>query len=122
MRVVRLQVNARRWGRADRGPAGSSTAYFLRHFADLKQHGLDSEVTVFESSDYVGGRSTVVWPWQDDPFATPDTDDEQPVELGASIFVEVRPVQGNQRIQLIIWTTGQQEPAQGGDRVQPDPR
>jgi protoporphyrinogen oxidase len=74
---------------------GSSAAYFLSHFAGLQGMGLETEVTVFESSDYVGGRSTVIRPWEDDPWATPgavgDSEDgfEAPIECGASIFVEV---------------------------------
>ncbi|KAK4703033.1 prenylcysteine oxidase / farnesylcysteine lyase, partial [Phenoliferia sp. Uapishka_3] len=73
------------------GAAGSSASYYLRHFSDLKDEGLDSDVTIFESSNYVGGRSTVIWPWNDDPYETPTAEDdngEEPVELGASIFVE----------------------------------
>lgn len=75
-------------------PAGSSAAFFLSHFGELKKLGLATDVTIYESSDYVGGRSTVVWPWNDDPYATPDDEDntEAPVELGASIFVDVRPL------------------------------
>lgn len=72
------------------GAAGSSAAYFLSHFA--REAGLETDVTLFEESDYIGGRSTVLWPWNDDPFedprklGEPDTY-EAPVELGASIFV-----------------------------------
>ncbi|GAA6030143.1 hypothetical protein JCM8097_009283 [Rhodosporidiobolus ruineniae] len=74
------------------GAGGSSAAYFLSHFASLDNLGLQSEVTVYESSDYIGGRSTVLWPWNDDPLADPrklgEGDvHEGPVEAGASIFV-----------------------------------
>ena len=56
---------------------------------------MESDVTIFESSSYVGGRSTVGWPWNDDPEVDPrplgvseDGEEEAPVELGASIFVD----------------------------------
>ena len=58
---------------------------------------------MYERSDYVGGRSTVIWPWNDEPtrpaarstaftsewFASDDDAEaeEDPVELGAAIFV-----------------------------------
>jgi prenylcysteine oxidase/farnesylcysteine lyase len=51
-------------------------------------------VTIYEQEDYVGGRSTVVWPWEQDPYLPPrprtdeEEEEEEPVELGASIFVE----------------------------------
>ncbi|GAA5927561.1 hypothetical protein JCM1841_002340 [Sporobolomyces salmonicolor] len=76
------------------GAGGSSAAYFLSHFAKLKELGLETLVTIYDENDYVGGRSTVIWPWQTDPYEAPGSvgDDpmmyEAPVELGASIFVE----------------------------------
>ncbi|GAA5955139.1 hypothetical protein JCM21900_001622 [Sporobolomyces salmonicolor] len=76
------------------GAGGSSAAYFLSHFAKLKELGLETLVTIYDENDYVGGRSTVIWPWQNDPYEAPGNvgDDpmmyEAPVELGASIFVE----------------------------------
>lgn len=60
------------------GSAGSSAAYYLRNYADLFH--LPVNITVFEETDHIGGRSTTVNVY-DDP--------SQPVELGASIFVEV---------------------------------
>ncbi|PYI07515.1 Prenylcysteine oxidase [Aspergillus sclerotiicarbonarius CBS 121057] len=60
------------------GAAGSSTAYSLRKYADALQ--IPVNITVFERSSYVGGRSTTV-----NVLDNPAT----PVELGASIFVEV---------------------------------
>ncbi|GAA5936916.1 uncharacterized protein JCM15063_000100 [Sporobolomyces koalae] len=75
------------------GAGGSSAAYFLKHFSNLTSRNLTTEVTVYERSPYIGGRSTVLWPWvQDgqDPYLSPTTGpdvDEDPIELGASIFV-----------------------------------
>lgn len=66
------------------GAAGSSTAYYLQKFAN--ESGLEINVTVFERSSYVGGRSTTVNAY-DDPLI--------PVELGASIFVEVNTILKN---------------------------
>ncbi|KAL4796889.1 hypothetical protein BDV19DRAFT_66800 [Aspergillus venezuelensis] len=60
------------------GAAGASTAYNLRKHADLL--GIPVNITVFERAPYVGGRSTTVNVF-DDPAC--------PIELGASIFVEV---------------------------------
>ncbi|GAA5878578.1 hypothetical protein JCM3774_004071 [Rhodotorula dairenensis] len=82
------------------GAGGSAAAFFLKHFADHVR-GLETQVTVYDAADYVGGRSTVIWPWNDDPLADPrnrrrghnaSRDDqldalEPPVELGASIYV-----------------------------------
>ena len=60
---------------------------------------------VYDRNDYIGGRSTVSWPWNDEPTkpVAPSTSftsdhffsdneaeaEEDPVELGASIFVRV---------------------------------
>lgn len=60
------------------GSAGSSAAYYLRKYADEADIALN--ISVFERNSYVGGRSTTVHAYGD-PL--------QPVELGASIFVEV---------------------------------
>ncbi|GAA5981895.1 hypothetical protein JCM5350_006556 [Sporobolomyces pararoseus] len=79
------------------GAGGSSSAYFLKHFSTLTSRNLSTQVTIFESSGYIGGRSTLVWPWnQRDPYSPPqppsipeDPEEElEPIELGASIFVE----------------------------------
>lgn len=59
------------------GSGGSSAAYYLNRF----QHPCSRvNITVYERSSYVGGRSTTV-----DVYGDPT----EPVELGASIFVEV---------------------------------
>ncbi|KXS99992.1 hypothetical protein AC579_3028 [Pseudocercospora musae] len=60
------------------GAAGSSAAYYLHHYAITSR--LPLNLTVFERNDYIGGRSTTVSAY-DDPTL--------PVELGASIFVQV---------------------------------
>jgi len=66
------------------GAAGASTAYHLQKFA--AQSEIPIEITVFEKSSYIGGRSTTVNAY-DDPL--------QPVELGGSIFVEVNHILQN---------------------------
>ena len=59
------------------GSGGASAAYYLNRF----QHPCSRlNITVYERSSYVGGRSTTV-----DVYGDPT----EPVELGASIFVEV---------------------------------
>ncbi|KAI1459627.1 prenylcysteine oxidase [Annulohypoxylon moriforme] len=60
------------------GAAGSSTAYHLRKYA--RDEGVDVNITIFEKTDRIGGRTLTVNVY-DDPLNR--------VELGASIFVEV---------------------------------
>lgn len=66
------------------GAAGSSAAWHLQKFAALLEISIN--ITVFERSSYIGGRSTTVNAY-DDPLS--------PVELGASIFVEVNEILKN---------------------------
>ncbi|KAF2087212.1 prenylcysteine oxidase-like protein 1 precursor, partial [Saccharata proteae CBS 121410] len=63
------------------GAAGSSAAYHLSQFAAAA--GIPLNITVFERESHVGGRSTTVNAW-----GAPGV----PVELGASIFVEVNKI------------------------------
>ncbi|KFY16377.1 hypothetical protein V492_01362 [Pseudogymnoascus sp. VKM F-4246] len=63
------------------GAAGSSTAYHLHKLA--QEEGIEVNITVFERSSYVGGRSTTVNAYDDAAH---------PVELGASIFVSVNEI------------------------------
>ncbi|KAI0381324.1 Prenylcysteine oxidase [Hypomontagnella monticulosa] len=60
------------------GAAGSSAAYHLHKYAE--QEGLEVNITIFEKTDRIGGRTLTV-NVHGDPLS--------PVELGASIFVEV---------------------------------
>ncbi|KAJ5693037.1 Prenylcysteine oxidase [Penicillium macrosclerotiorum] len=60
------------------GAGGSFAAYELRKLAD--QAGVPINITVFERASYIGGRSTTV-----DVFDNP----AYPIELGASIFVQI---------------------------------
>ncbi|KAH9918096.1 Prenylcysteine lyase-domain-containing protein [Fomitopsis serialis] len=61
------------------GAGGSSAAFWI---AKAKERfGLDIEVDVYEKNDYIGGRSTVVYPYNNTEY--------EAVELGASIFVKV---------------------------------
>ncbi|SCZ91966.1 BZ3500_MvSof-1268-A1-R1_Chr5-3g08251 [Microbotryum saponariae] len=77
------------------GAGGSSSAFFLSHFA-AAQNGLETAVTIYERSGFIGGRSFPVRPWLDDPYQIPndfgrDENEElidPPVECGASIFAE----------------------------------
>lgn len=66
------------------GAAGASSAYHLHKFAETA--GITINLTVFEKSSYVGGRSTTVNAY-DNPL--------EPVELGASIFVEINTILKN---------------------------
>lgn len=63
------------------GPAGSSAAYFLRNYSTLA--AIPLSITVYDKNDYVGGRSTTV-----NVYGDP----KQPVELGASIFVQANKI------------------------------
>ncbi|KAL4779575.1 Prenylcysteine lyase-domain-containing protein [Aspergillus varians] len=60
------------------GAAGASAAYSLRKYADSL--GIPVNITVLERASYVGGRSTTVNVFDDPTY---------PIELGASIFVEI---------------------------------
>ncbi|KAI1475911.1 Prenylcysteine oxidase [Daldinia eschscholtzii] len=60
------------------GAAGSSTAYHLHKYA--QEEGFDINITVFEKTSRIGGRTLTVDVY-DDPA--------NPVELGASIFLEL---------------------------------
>ncbi|TVY16749.1 Farnesylcysteine lyase [Lachnellula arida] len=66
------------------GASGSSTAYYLQQFAE--RSGIPINITVFERSSYVGGRSTTV-----NAYGNP----LERVELGASIFVDVNTILKN---------------------------
>ncbi|KAH6686796.1 prenylcysteine oxidase [Plectosphaerella plurivora] len=59
------------------GPAGASAAYYLHKFAE--EEGFRVNITVFERSDRIGGRTLTV-----DAYGN----SSEPVELGASIFVK----------------------------------
>ena len=59
------------------GSSGASTAYYLDQFKSPCQ---PVNITIYERSDYVGGRSTTVNAYNDP---------SEPVEIGASIFVQV---------------------------------
>ncbi|KAJ5211816.1 Prenylcysteine oxidase [Penicillium cinerascens] len=60
------------------GAGGSFAAYELRKLADTADIHVD--ITVFERASYIGGRSTTVNAFEDPAY---------PIELGASIFVQV---------------------------------
>ncbi|KAK5995594.1 Farnesylcysteine lyase-like protein [Cladobotryum mycophilum] len=63
------------------GAAGSSAAYHLRQFAE--EEGVAVNVTIFEKTDHIGGRTITVNAFND-PL--------QAIELGASIFVKINHV------------------------------
>ncbi|KWU45646.1 hypothetical protein RHOSPDRAFT_32568 [Rhodotorula sp. JG-1b] len=96
------------------GAGGSSAAFFLKHFDSLVGHDLHTDVTVYDAADYVGGRSTVIWPWNDDPLAVPHSGSvdalEPPVELGASIYVAA-----NKNLQKARRVFELEEDAYGGE-------
>ena len=60
------------------GAGGASAAYFLKRYSS--EVGISANITIFERNSYIGGRSTTVNAWNDPT---------EPVELGASIFVQV---------------------------------
>lgn len=63
------------------GAGGSSAAWHLSKYS--KEANIDVTITMFEKSSYIGGRSTTVDIWDNYLY---------PVELGASIFVEVNTI------------------------------
>ncbi|CAJ2509396.1 Uu.00g144220.m01.CDS01 [Anthostomella pinea] len=66
------------------GAAGSSAAYHLQQYAAAS--GLAVNITIFEKTSHIGGRTLTV-----DVFAEP----LEPVEVGASIFVDVNYILSN---------------------------
>ncbi|KAJ4291318.1 hypothetical protein N0V88_006322 [Collariella sp. IMI 366227] len=63
------------------GPAGASTAYHLKKFADLA--GVHVNITLFEKTDHIGGRTLTV-----NAFNDPS----QRVELGATLFADANQI------------------------------
>lgn len=61
------------------GAAGTSSAFFLSHLG-YENHFLAVDVDLFEANDYLGGRSTIVYPFDNDTYPS--------IEVGASIFVK----------------------------------
>ncbi|EIW73268.1 hypothetical protein M231_03632 [Tremella mesenterica] len=81
---VQEQQRPKRVGIVGAGASGSAAAFFLRRAGKVVKDRIGKEVlgeiVVFEKEDYVGGRSTTVFPHSDPRY--------RPIELGASIFVE----------------------------------
>lgn len=65
-------------GRPGAGAAGASSAYHLAQYAQAAS--IPINITMFERNSYIGGRTTTVNAYNDS---------DVPLELGASIFVEV---------------------------------
>ncbi|KAJ5386143.1 Prenylcysteine oxidase [Penicillium cosmopolitanum] len=63
------------------GAGGSFAAYELRKLAD--EAGIPLNMTIYERASYIGGRSTTVDAFDDPAY---------PIELGASIFVQVNEI------------------------------
>jgi prenylcysteine oxidase/farnesylcysteine lyase len=82
------------------GPAGSSAAYWIGEDANAK--GIAINVTIFEKTDRIGGRTLTV-----DAF----NDASIPVELGASIFVGVNSIMNDavKRYDLSLKDAGRDE-------------
>ncbi|KAJ9620660.1 uncharacterized protein PV06_04640 [Exophiala oligosperma] len=62
------------------GPGGSSASYHLDKFSRLSSLDTPLDITIFDTNPYIGGRTTTVNALEDPRY---------PVELGASIFVEI---------------------------------
>ncbi|KAH8832141.1 Prenylcysteine lyase-domain-containing protein [Flagelloscypha sp. PMI_526] len=60
------------------GAGGSSASYWIKKAKE--RFGVNIDIDIFEKSNYIGGRSTVVHPYNNTAY--------RPVELGASIFIE----------------------------------
>ncbi|KAL5340041.1 Prenylcysteine lyase-domain-containing protein [Aspergillus crustosus] len=90
------------------GAAGASTAYNLRKYADSL--GIPVNITVFERSSYVGGRSTTV-----DVFGDP----AYPIELGGSIFVKVNYnlVNASKELGLNVRSASAERPQESADTL-----
>ncbi|KAI0813900.1 prenylcysteine oxidase [Xylaria sp. FL0064] len=82
--VVGIQSDVKQVAIIGAGAAGSSAAYHLRKFAN--ESGIAINVTIFEKTGRIGGRTLTVNVY-DDPI--------EPIELGASIFVDVNYILSN---------------------------
>ncbi|KAK2064398.1 prenylcysteine oxidase [Colletotrichum caudatum] len=82
--LVTVESNVNQVAIIGAGAGGSSTAYYLQKFADAE--GLPVNITVFEKTDRIGGRTLTV-----DAYSNP----LEPVELGASIFIEANHIMYN---------------------------
>ncbi|KAF4126157.1 prenylcysteine oxidase / farnesylcysteine lyase [Geosmithia morbida] len=79
------------------GAAGSSTAYHLQRFAEELSPDVDFNITIFEKTGRIGGRTLTVGVYDDD---------RQPVELGASIFAGVNAILVNATRNFDLELTG----------------
>ena len=61
------------------GAGGTSSAYFLSQQA--RAAGRNVDIRLFERTDYLGGRSTIIYPFDDDETYAP-------IEAGASVFID----------------------------------
>ncbi|EGF97645.1 uncharacterized protein MELLADRAFT_79816 [Melampsora larici-populina 98AG31] len=62
------------------GAAGTSTSFFLSHLLQSSNQAHQLSTEIFENSTYIGGRSTIIYPFDSELF--------EPIESGASIFVK----------------------------------
>ncbi|KAK2004002.1 prenylcysteine oxidase [Colletotrichum falcatum] len=81
---VIIESNVKQIAIIGAGAGGSSTAYYLQRFAEAE--GLPVNITVFEKTGRIGGRTLTV-----DAYNNP----LEPVELGASIFIEANHIMYN---------------------------
>ncbi|WWC85730.1 uncharacterized protein L201_000596 [Kwoniella dendrophila CBS 6074] len=80
------EQKARRVAIIGAGASGSSAAFFLKRASrvaesrlGLKEGSLLDEVVVFDKEGYIGGRTTIVYPYNDTSL--------RPQEIGATLFV-----------------------------------
>lgn len=62
------------------GAAGTSSSFFLSHLLNSSNQAHQLTTEIFENSTYIGGRSTLIYPFDSELF--------EPIEAGASIFVK----------------------------------
>ncbi|CAI6093489.1 unnamed protein product [Clonostachys chloroleuca] len=86
------------------GAAGSSAAYHLQKYAE--QENINVNITVFEKSNRIGGRTLTV-----NAFDSPAL----PVELGASIFVNVNHIMYNATRDFNLSVNDLEATLSGGD-------
>lgn len=87
------------------GAAGASTAYYLRKYAE--EYDLSINITVFERTDKIGGRTLTVQPFD---ISGPS----ESVELGASIFIKLNAILYNATLDFGLDTTTREDDGIGG--------
>lgn len=91
------------------GAAGSSTAYHLSLLTH--ERSIPTNITVFERSPYIGGRTTTVNAWDDA---------SSPIELGGSIFISANRILVGAAREFNLSTSSPRAQRRKGSKIEED--